>query len=67
MQEIFKDIEGYEGLYQISNFGNVKSFKCYANIKERILKQSYNLKGYQIVCLRKKRYCKNTRCASFSC
>lgn len=25
MQEIWKDIEGYEGLYQISNLGNVKS------------------------------------------
>lgn len=23
--EIFKDINGYEGLYQVSNFGNVKS------------------------------------------
>lgn len=27
MKEIFKDIIGYEGLYQISNFGNVKSLK----------------------------------------
>ena len=25
MEEIWKDIEGYEGLYQISNLGNVKS------------------------------------------
>ena len=25
--EIFKDIEGYEGAHQISNFGRVKSFK----------------------------------------
>lgn len=25
IKEIWKDIEGYEGLYQISNFGNVKS------------------------------------------
>lgn len=25
MQEIWKDIEGYEGLYQVSNLGNVKS------------------------------------------
>lgn len=24
MQEIWKDIEGYEGVYQISNFGNIK-------------------------------------------
>lgn len=25
--EIFKDIKGYEGLYQVSNFGRVKSFR----------------------------------------
>lgn len=25
MQEIWKDIDGYEGLYQVSNLGNVKS------------------------------------------
>lgn len=27
MQEIWKDISGYEGIYQISNLGNVKSLK----------------------------------------
>jgi hypothetical protein len=25
MNEIFKDIPGFEGIYQVSNFGNVKS------------------------------------------
>lgn len=25
MQEVWKDIKGYEGIYQVSNFGNVKS------------------------------------------
>ena len=25
MEEVWKDIRGYEGLYQVSNFGNVKS------------------------------------------
>lgn len=25
MEEIWKDIEGYEGLYQVSNFGNIKA------------------------------------------
>ena len=40
MQEIFKDIKGYEGLYQVSNLGNVKSLpKGDGNgNKERILK-----------------------------
>ena len=27
MKEIWKDIKGYEGLYQISNFGNVKTLR----------------------------------------
>ena len=27
--EIWKDVPGYEGLYQVSNFGRVKSFKKY--------------------------------------
>lgn len=35
MKEIWKDIPGYEGLYQVSNLGEVKSLKCG---KERILK-----------------------------
>jgi len=35
MQEIWKDIKGYEGKYQISNLGNVKSF---FKGKERSLK-----------------------------
>ena len=26
MEEIWKDIKGFEGIYQISNFGNVKSY-----------------------------------------
>ena len=25
MNEIFKDVPGFEGIYQVSNFGNVKS------------------------------------------
>lgn len=29
MTEIWKDIKGYEGLYQISNFGRVKSLARY--------------------------------------
>lgn len=27
MKEEWKDIKGYEGLYQISNFGRIKSLK----------------------------------------
>ena len=43
MDEIWCDIEGYEGLYQISNKGHVKSLKCG---KERILKPGWNAGGY---------------------
>ena len=42
MQEIWKDIIGYEGKYQISNFGNVKSLKSFdLNGKPIILKTHY--------------------------
>ena len=41
--EIFKDIKGYEGLYQVSNLGNVKSFHTG---KERILKFKENRDNY---------------------
>lgn len=33
MKEVWKDIEGYEGLYQVSNLGRVKRV-----ITDRILK-----------------------------
>lgn len=56
--EIWKDIKGYEGLYQVSNFGNIKSFSIkrtrwgkYTPSKEKILKQSINRDGYFRVCL----------------
>ena len=44
MMEIWEDIEGYEGLYQVSNLGRVKRY--YKNSKERILKPSLNGEGY---------------------
>lgn len=46
--EIWKEIDGYYGLYQISNFGRVRSFK-YGNPK--ILKEKTNNKGYKWVIL----------------
>ena len=48
MEEIWKDIKGYEGLYQISNFGRVKSF---LKRKERILKAGASGDGYLAVFL----------------
>ena len=52
MEEIFKDIPGYEGMYQVSNLGNVKSLK---RSSEKILKNAKNARGYLEVCL-----CKNS-------
>lgn len=49
---MWKDITGYEGLYQISNYGDVKSFHNYGNQKERIMKLCIK-KGYYEVGLRK--------------
>ncbi len=56
--EIWKDIEGYEGKYQISNFGNVKSLETWTGDKyikrEKILKNVVYGNGYYYVCLSKK-------------
>ena len=50
MEEIWKDVEGYEGLYQVSNYGRIKSLerKCINGypIKERIMKPTKNTKNY---------------------
>lgn len=68
-KEIWKDIKGYEGLYQISNLGNIKSLERTVykkvdvlhkkgksfryKVKEKIIKPSYDRKGYQMVRLSK--------------
>ena len=46
MEEIWKDIPGFEGLYQVSNYGNVKSL-----ITNRLLKQNGDNYGYVQVIL----------------
>jgi hypothetical protein len=51
--EIWKDIENYFGLYQVSNLGNVKSVK-----RNIILKPDLTNKGYHKVCLYKNRISK---------
>ena len=38
-KEIWKDIEGYEGLYQVSNLGRVKSLKRITKIPNAMRKQ----------------------------
>lgn len=51
--EQWKDIEGYEGLYQISSYGRVKSLGNDKTRKEKILTPHPNEIGYQRVGLRK--------------
>lgn len=51
MEEIWKDIEGYDGLYQVSNLGRIKSlynYRGYGNIMTQRIK-----KGYCTIGLRK--------------
>lgn len=38
MEEIWKDIKEYEGLYQVSNLGNVKSLDRWGNKRKRLYK-----------------------------
>jgi hypothetical protein len=52
MKEIWKPIEGFEGLYEISNLGNVKSLRRY-HASERILKAYLHTNGYLAVNLYK--------------
>lgn len=68
MEEIWKDVKGYEGLYQVSNFGKVKSVERVIiqrdgkikKIRGAIKKQRLIKKGYATVCL-----CKNCKSKFF--
>lgn len=59
MEEVWKDIKGYEGWYQVSNLGRVKSLErtfvrkngTPFKVRERILKQSFDYAGYPYVVL----------------
>lgn len=56
MTEIWKDIQGYEGFYQISNLGNVKSLErvidkgngILQHRKERIMNKRESVDGYYV-------------------
>ena len=70
MSEIYKDIKGYEGLYQISNLGNIKRLehtkynpltKTNSVYKEHLIKKHINKKGYYQVTL-----CKNSKIKSIN-
>jgi hypothetical protein len=55
MEEIWKSVKNYEGLYEVSNLGRVKSInkmKGFHYIKELIMKQTLD-GGYKMVNLKK--------------
>ena len=51
MEEIWKDIKGYEGKYQVSNYGIVKSLNYRRTGKEQLLKPALQTTGYFSVML----------------
>ena len=51
MEEIWKDIDGYEGLYQVSNLGNVRSLNYKRQGYTRKLRLRFDGVGYHIVSL----------------
>ena len=61
MVEIWKDVAGYEGIYQVSNLGRVKSLERdiqrsdghFNHVNEKILSQVCNTNGYMYVMLSK--------------
>lgn len=67
MKEVWKDIKGYEGYYEISNLGRVKSLKrhCankyrrYISNKKIILRQCFTSTGYKYVNLTKNKKSKS--------
>ena len=59
MEEIWKDIEGYENKYQVSNMGNVRSLNYNNTGKPKNLKQKINRYGYNEVKLSKNNKTKN--------
>ena len=61
IKEIWRDIEGYEGLYQVSNFGRVKSLNYRRTCKEKLLKAYKDKEGYLHVSL-----CKDGKTKTYS-
>lgn len=49
MEEIWKDYPQFEGLYQVSNFGRVKSLNYHREKRESILNPIIDIGGYEIV------------------
>ena len=69
MEEIYKDVKGYEGYYQISNYGNIRSLAREVKtskgglfpVKEKILKPRMESQGYVMNALQKDGKFKNKK------
>ena len=48
-KQIWKDIEGYKGLYQVSNTGRVRSLNYLHTGKTKVMKQGTNKGGYKVI------------------
>ena len=67
--EVWRDIKGYEGIYQVSDLGKVKSLARTIyfpsggkrKVKDRILKPAIDKDGYELLTLAKNGENKNTR------
>lgn len=60
MEEVWKDVQGFEGIYQVSNLGRVRSLDRYVecvdsfrHYKGKIMKQDKKKNGYMQICLRR--------------
>lgn len=60
-KQCWKEIPGYEGLYQVSNTGRVRSLNYNGTGKTKVLKQTTNKDRYKKVTLFKKGKCKTWR------
>ena len=49
MKEIWKDIKGFENLYQVSNYGKIKNSR-----NNKLLKTQKNIKNYVVITLKNK-------------
>lgn len=48
MEEIWKDIKGFEGHYQISNYGNVKSLERFVDSSRGLLKKNEQINKHWV-------------------
>jgi hypothetical protein len=55
MQEEWRDVVGFEGRYEVSNWGRVRSLAYRSTLGPQILQPSCNYAGYQVLTLGKAR------------